>query len=249
LRALTPAGLLTAALAADPASPLLTYYDDVDGARVELSVATFANWVAKTANLLVHGLDRSAGDRAVLLLPLHWLSAVAAMGCWTAGLAVTGSGSGEVAFAAPDRLREARSTGAEEVVAVSLRPLGGPLGAVPIGITDYGAEVLGYGDSFSASVPLDPAAPALDGLSGAQLVDAARAAASRWGLGAGDRVLSVLPYDTLDGWLVGLLAPLVAGGGVVLCQHLDVGGLAHKAATERVTAAAGIDIEGVRRLL
>ncbi len=205
--------------------------------------------MAKTANLLVHGLDRSAGDRAVLLLPLHWLSAVAAMGCWTAGLAVTGSGSAQVAFAAPDRLREARSTGAEEVVAVSLRPLGGALGGdLPPGITDYGAEVLGYGDSFSPSVPLDPATPAFDGQTGAQLVDAARAAASRWGLGAGDRMLSVLPFDTLDGWLAGLLAPLVAGGGVVLCRHVDVGALGGRVVAERVTATAGVAVPGVREL-
>jgi len=236
-------------LAGDPTRPLLTYYDDDAGARVELSVATFANWVAKTANLLVHGLDRGPGDRATLLLPLHWQTAVVAMGCWSVGLSVRHQGAAEVAFAAADRLPEARSTRAAEVVAVGLRPLGGPLGDVAIGITDYGAEVLGYGDSFSPPVPVDPAAPALERHSGAQLVDAARAAALRWDLGPADRALSVLPYDTLDGWLAGLLAPLAAGAGVVLCQHLDVGGLAHKAATERVTAAAGIDIEGVRRLL
>ena len=45
----TPADLLRSALAADPGRPLVTFYDDATGERVELSVATFANWVAKTA--------------------------------------------------------------------------------------------------------------------------------------------------------------------------------------------------------
>lgn len=227
---------------------MITYYDDADGARVELSVATFANWVAKTANLLVHGLDRSAGDRAVLLLPLHWQTAVVAMGCWTAGLCVTQEGTAEVAFAGPDRLAQARSTAAEEVVVVGLRPLGGPLGDVPAGITDYGAEALGYGDSFSPSEPVDPAAPALDGRTGAELAETARGAAERWRLGATDRVLSGLPYDTLDGWLAGLLAPLAAGAGVVLCRHLDPGAVAGRVVAERVTATAGVAVPGVRQL-
>lgn len=214
---------------------------------MELSVATFANWVAKTANLLVHGLDRGPGDRATLLLPLHWQTAVAAMGCWTAGLSVRHQGAAAVAFAAADRLAEAR-TDADEVVALSLQPLGGPLPDVPAGVTDYGAEVLGYADSFTPPAPADPAAPALDDLSGAELVAAARLAAGRWGLAGGDRVLSVVPYDTLDGWLAGLLAPLAVGGGVVLCANPDAAAMAARAAAERVTATAGIALPGVREL-
>ena len=34
------------------AEPLLTHYDLAGGGRTELSVATFANWVNKTANLI-----------------------------------------------------------------------------------------------------------------------------------------------------------------------------------------------------
>ncbi len=57
---MTPDRLLTQAVADDPARPLITFYDDSAGERVELSVVTFANWVAKTANLLVDGLARAA---------------------------------------------------------------------------------------------------------------------------------------------------------------------------------------------
>ena len=81
----TPADLLSSALAADPARPLLTYYDDAVGERVELSVATFANWVAKTANLLQGDLATEPGDRVALLLPAHWQTAVWLMACLAAG--------------------------------------------------------------------------------------------------------------------------------------------------------------------
>lgn len=72
----------------DPARPLLTWYDDATGERVELSVATTANWAAKTANFLVEE-DISA----VRLKPgEHWLAAIVALGAWTAGTAVGDAG-------------------------------------------------------------------------------------------------------------------------------------------------------------
>jgi hypothetical protein len=84
----TPADLLQAELRRDGARPLVTWYDDATGDRVELSVATAANWAAKTANLLgdEHGLD--AGDTVGLDPRTHWLSAVAVLGAWTAGIGV-----------------------------------------------------------------------------------------------------------------------------------------------------------------
>jgi len=84
----TPADLLRTELRRDGARPLLTWSDDSSGERVELSVATAANWAAKTANLLAdeHGL--AAGDAVALDPPAHWLSAVVALGAWTAGVAV-----------------------------------------------------------------------------------------------------------------------------------------------------------------
>lgn len=77
----TPADLLRSALAADPGRPLVTFYDDATGERVELSVATFANWVAKTANLLQGDLAAQPGDRVALLLPAHWQTAVWLLAC------------------------------------------------------------------------------------------------------------------------------------------------------------------------
>lgn len=85
---MTPADLLDQQLRRDGTRPLLTWYDDSAGERIELSVATAANWAAKTANLLVdeHGLG--PGDSVPLSPPSHWLTAVVVLGAWTAGVAV-----------------------------------------------------------------------------------------------------------------------------------------------------------------
>ncbi len=47
----TFAAVLSARLRDDPGQPLVTFYDDASGERVELSVTTYANWVAKAASL------------------------------------------------------------------------------------------------------------------------------------------------------------------------------------------------------
>ena len=81
-----PAELLRGRVADDPSSPLVTFYDDAAGERVELSARTFDNWVAKTANFLVDGLAAEPGTRVVLVLPPHWQTAAWLMACWSAGL-------------------------------------------------------------------------------------------------------------------------------------------------------------------
>jgi len=84
----TPGDLLQSELRRDGSRPLLTWYDDATGERVELSVATAANWAAKTANLLSDEYGLEAGDALSLDPPSHWLTAVVVLGAWTAGVAV-----------------------------------------------------------------------------------------------------------------------------------------------------------------
>ena len=50
---MTFSALLATQLRHEPGRPLLTWYDERTGERVELSVTTYANWVAQTASLLV----------------------------------------------------------------------------------------------------------------------------------------------------------------------------------------------------
>ncbi|GAA2928394.1 TIGR03089 family protein [Streptomyces thioluteus] len=243
----TPADLLRSALAADPARPLVTFYDDATGERVELSVATFANWVAKTANLLQDDLAAEPGDRLALLLPAHWQTAVWLLACSSVGVVaeVDGDpGAAGLVVAGPDRLDEARACSGERV-ALALRPLGGRFPQPPEGFADYAVEVPGQGDRFAPYAPVDPTAPALSvgglELTGAQLVGRARADAAGHGLGSGSRLLSGLSYGTWEGLSAGLFAPLAADASVVLCRNADrlsAEGLAARQESERVTVTA-----------
>ncbi|WP_055570145.1 MULTISPECIES: TIGR03089 family protein [Streptomyces] len=239
----TPADLLRSALASDPGRPLVTFYDDATGERVELSVATFANWVAKTANLLQGDLAAEPGDRAVLLLPAHWQTAVWLLACSSVGVVADVGGdpaSADLVVSGPDSLDAARACSGERV-ALALRPLGGRFPQPPAGFADYAVEVPGQGDRFAPYAPVDPDETALvvDGveLTGSELVERARADAGRLGIGPGARVLSGQSYATWDGLSVGLYGALAAGGSVVLCRNLDrlgEGGLEKRVEDERV---------------
>ncbi|MFF1465478.1 TIGR03089 family protein [Streptomyces sp. NPDC058330] len=243
----TPADLLRSALAADPARPLVTFYDDATGERVELSVATFANWVAKTANLLQGDLAAEPGDRLALLLPAHWQSAVWLLACSSVGVVVDVQGdpaAADLVVSGPDTLERARACRGERV-ALALRPLGGRFPQPPEGFSDYAVEVPAQGDRFAPFAPVDPDAPALSvdgvGWTAAQLVARARADAAELGLVAGSRLLTGRTYDTWEGLSAGLFAPLAAGASVVLCRNLDrldENALAARVESERVTGTA-----------
>ncbi|WP_405872131.1 TIGR03089 family protein [Streptomyces sp. NBC_00005] len=242
----TPADLLRSALAADPGRPLVTFYDDATGERVELSVATFANWVAKTANLLQGDLAAGPGDRVALLLPAHWQTAVWLLACASVGVIADVDGdpaAADVVVSGPDTLSAARACKGERV-ALALRPLGGRFPQPPDGFADYAVEVPSQGDRFAPFAPVDPEEPALivagREFSGAEVVERARAEATGLGLtGPGSRILSGLAYDTWDGLNAGLYGALASGGSVVLCRHLSQLGeeaLAERVDSERVTA-------------
>lgn len=241
----TPADLLRSALATDPARPFVTFYDDASGERVELSVATFANWVAKTANLLQGDLGAEPGDRLALLLPAHWQSAVWLLAASSVGVTVEVGGdpaAADLVVSGPDSLEAARACRGERV-ALALRPLGGRFPRTPEGFADYAVEVPGQGDRFAPFAPVDPEEVALvvDGveLTSVRLVERAVGDAESFGVGAGDRLLSGLPFGDWRGLAAGLYAPLAAGASVVLCRNLDQlpqGGLERRVTEERVTA-------------
>ncbi|WP_406330521.1 TIGR03089 family protein [Streptomyces sp. NBC_00203] len=244
----TPADLLRSALAADPARPLVTFYDDATGERVELSVATFANWVAKTANLLQNELSAEPGERVALLLPAHWQTAAWLLACSSVGVIADVGGdpaAADLVVSGPDTLDAARACSGERV-ALALRPLGGRFPQPPEGFADYAVEVPSQGDRFMPYAPVDPEEPALivagAEYTGAEVVERARADAPGFDLtGPGSRILSALPYDTWEGLSAGLYAPLATGGSVVLCRHLDQLGedaVAKRVESERVTATA-----------
>jgi uncharacterized protein (TIGR03089 family) len=233
---------MSSLLAADPGRPLLTFYDDASGERVELSVKTFANWVAKTANLIQDGLGAEHGQLLAVSLPTHWQGAVWLCAAWSCGLVVTFDeadlADADHAVVGPDGDPAERAGGS--TVVVSLRPMGAALVAPPKGVLDFAAEVLAYPDDFFPDTEVTAESPALqsaDGISShEQLLEHGTAVAARLGLGAAPRLLTDANPCSWDGYGVALLAPLVSGGAVVLVRDLDPAQLGARAAQERVTA-------------
>jgi len=242
-----PWALLDEALRRDPARPLLTFYDDATDERTELSVATFGNWVAKTANLVRDDLGVDAGATVSVDLPVHWQSAVWLQACWMLGLHVLpASTAADLAVVA---YGGAAPADAGEVVALGLGPMGLPRrdATAPAGTTlDYDREVHGHGDRFLPVAPPEPSAPALtaDGEvhTGADLVAAARSAPAP---PAGARLLVAEPLAGLRAVLAGLLVPLVTEATAVLCRHLDPTRLPGRIRQEGLVAAVGADTPGL----
>lgn len=195
----------------DAGRPLVTFYDDATGERVELSVATYANWVAKTASLLVDELDVGRGDRMAVRLPTHWLGTVFLGAAWTAGMSVVGDGHADVLVVGPDDVEDAASRDGH-VLACALLPLGVRFAEpVPAGVHDFGLEVWSQPDAF---LPYDPAGPddeAVPGRSQAELLA---------GPGVAERLLS-RENPLSGGGLTTFVETLVGGGSTVWVRNPD----------------------------
>jgi uncharacterized protein (TIGR03089 family) len=245
--------LLAEALRRSAAAPLLTSYDDLGGGRVELSAATLANWVAKTANLLQDEFDVTGGSRVAVALPVHWQTAAVLLGVWSCGATVLDTAAeDDVVLAAQDRLAPLEEQGPAELLGLSLHPLGMGMTGYTGPARDFALEVRAHGDVFTPWQRPDPTAPGLV-LGGLELtlgglVDTARELAGRLGLVEGDRVLVDDRTAVEAGPVAWLLAPLAAGASIVLVRSPDVSLLPGRAAAERVTATLGRTIEGIREL-
>ena len=224
----------------DPAQPLLTLHDG-DG-RVELSGATTANWVAKSANLLVDGYG--GPTRVGLLLPLHWQTVVLLLAGVATGATVVVAAEPaeldgcEVAFVRADAAGAALRAGADDVLALSCHPLGARLRDVPPGAADYALEVPGHADHWGGPVP-----SRLD-------VEAAGAVLPplpELGLSGTDRVLTAVRPADPEG-LAALLAVLRSGAALVLAPEPAGVDLRRVVAQEGVTATLAVDVEGTPAL-
>lgn len=224
----------------DATRPFITYYDDATGECTELSYATFANWIAKTANLLVDDAGCQPGDVASVAMPPHWLTGVVMIACWHAGVAVDhGEAATDVAFVAVDRLDD--DVDAPSRYAVSLAPLAMGLrgdeatAADAAGADDFLTEVRAHGDHFTPPGGVGGDGLALVGLPQGEtvtqrrLVQLAADRAGELGVGPADRVMfsgeRLRPLD----WL---LVPLAVGGSVVICRNSDTSDLVRRAAME-----------------
>jgi uncharacterized protein (TIGR03089 family) len=224
----------------DPAQPLLTMYDGP--ARVELSGATAANWVAKSANLLVDGLG--GPERVGLLLPLHWQSVCLLLAAVVADATVVVAGEPaeltgcDAAFTSEAAASAVLAAGVDDVLALSGHPLGASCGPLPPMVQDYAREVPSYGDGWSGARPA-AARVETDGVP----VPVRPAPA----LGPNDRVLLGGPFGGAAP-VGALLAVLAAGSALVLLPDPGSVDLAAVVADERATATWGVAGTGLRSL-
>lgn len=224
--------LLSDLLAADPASPRLTVYDEVRSFRLDFSAQTLDNWAAKVANMLLEELDMEPGESlAAVELPVCWQTVAITLGCLAAGVQFSlndeaRAAEADVVFCGPDGVEI--PTGGD-VVAVSPHPYGRGVveegGSLPPGVVDFGPTVRFYGDVFPEPTPrLSALVPAGD-------------------IPAGARCLST-GWSTQEQLVERVLAPLAAGGSAVVVagpasvERLEAIAEAEKA-THDISAAGG----------
>jgi len=224
----TFADLLAAQVRRDPGRPFLTFYDVTTGERTELSLTTYANWVAKAAGLLEDELGLDHEDVLLLDLPCHWLGPVFLGAAWSVGLEVAfpgGTSAPDAVVCGPDGLATwGPRAGALPVVASALHPLGlrftDPL---PGGVHDLGVEIWGQPDAYAGLNPPGPSEPDWE------------AAATGSLLTDGGRLLSTQNPASPPGICV-LTEPLARSGSLVLVVGADDDRLESVATDERVTA-------------
>lgn len=216
--------------------PLVTYYDDATGERVELSVVTFANWVAKTAGVIQDELGLERGDTVLVDLPTHWLAPVWLGASWSTGLTVTTDPAADVSLVVCGPAGVGRYDAADRpVVALSLLPMGRRFtDPLPEGVVDFGVVVWGQPDAFVAYDPPAPQDPAWFGTATRTQAELLTEAGNGPWSAAGTRLVTDLAPTSEPG-LDAFLGPLLAGGGTVWVTNPDQDGWDHRAETEQAT--------------
>jgi len=232
----TFADVLAGRLRREPGQPLVTFYDHATGERTELSVTTYANWVAKVGSYLVEECGLERGDALVIDLPAHWLGTVVLGAAWTVGLVVVDGGAADAVVCGPDSVA-ARAGTADVVVATALHPLARPFDtALPAGVRDLGVEVWAQPDAFTPWDPPTGADEAAPGLRHDALWEAATRSSL---LEPGGRLLSEVNPASPSGFS-SFTEPLVLSGSLVLVAHGDPARLDATYAAEHATARLSV---------
>ena len=228
--------ILQARLGKAAAEPFVTFYDVGTGERTELSVTTYANWVAKTSSLLLEEYDVERGSRVRIDLPAHWLGPVLLGAVWNLGatalLADAPADSSDLVVTGPDGLARHSGTGIP-VLATALHPLGRPFEEpLPGGVDDFGTSVWSQPDAFTPYDPPQGDDLAVEGSTQAQMWSAAAAGSL---LTSGGRLFTEANPASPSG-LASFTQPLVLSGSVVLVAgDPDPGWIDSMCDTERVT--------------
>lgn len=217
--------------------PLITWYDLDEGFRTELSGRTFANWVDKTANLLV-SMDVDDFPRvANTLLVTHpgsWVGLVWTMAVWQLGGQVVAidrrklhsTNLLDAAVVGPD---EPHPVPGVETIACSLHPMGAGFGTRPLGVTDY-SEALSQPDVHWRVPAEHPTCFQAERSIGWDELAATTPSSERIALVADH----TKPWQTVQQALV---APVLGGGSVVILAGGDSEAITAVAAQERARLA------------
>jgi uncharacterized protein (TIGR03089 family) len=244
----------------DRTRPFVTHYAGPT-ARVELSVASVGNAVAKASGMLRDGLGVEPGASVVSIdLPLHWQLSV-----WTLAALSVGARCGrriagpvDIRIIGPDGLAvlaQGADPAADEVLVCSCDAFGMPFpGGLPASlldrlgsaVRDIATEVRSYPDSFVPEPAASGAEVLLPGEAMPWQQAAGRAASLRGSAGRGAATApargarfwvdeSVPDADLL---LAAALVPLWVGGSVVLASDLS------PMDSARIRGAEGVPAEG-----
>jgi uncharacterized protein (TIGR03089 family) len=202
----------------------VTYVDAVTGERTEMSAVSVQNAVAKIANALTLELDLQPSAKVALHLPWHWQRSLWWAGCAAAGVQMLPYGDpGEVDLVVCTQ-QEAAACAAnslEEVLVVSLHPLGLPIrAALPDGCVDATAILRVQPDLYSP----DPRVAAME----VEVpVPAGIARGARTLVGCTDPLAA-------EGWWWAMAIPLAIDGSLVMTTTADESALARVGAQEQV---------------
>jgi uncharacterized protein (TIGR03089 family) len=247
---------LLARLALDPAAPLITDLDLIAGTRVELSVASACNGVAKAAHLFgALSEDLGRPPRLGLALPPHWQSWTLAMGAWAIGAELIvdvdvdrlSSADLDGLVLGPNHV-SAPPPGLPDTVWISrLHPFGLPFDPAP----SFPLEDLTTALRAQPDEPPPPRLQALPGVTpGAASKPAVQVDTMSASLGPSARILTVLPWTSSDGLHCAFTLPLQHRRGVIVVRDVgdDLTLLARTAAGEGAVVTAGVDLPGHPRI-
>lgn len=232
---------LISPLLTDPGAPRLTVY--ASSGRMEFSARTLDNWAAKVANLLA-GLGAGPGSAVALSADPGWQPVMIALGAWRIGAGLvhswTSAGPQPCALFTDclDTAESGEAAGVPEVYLLSTDPFGRGVeecgGELPFGINDFTPELRPQPDAYGgpqhhSHVLVHPAPDA--GETGPVTSDNLRELAGA--LAPGTRWVAPT-WNSVHG-LARLLAPLAAGGSVVISEDATPARLEHLAAVEKAT--------------
>ena len=252
--------LITLQSRVSPDKTFLVYYDE-DGQRIEFSYAQLLAHVQGTARFLHDVLGIRRGDRVATLCCNHSDTVLIYFACWSLGAVVAPQNIGEddrrigfilrnseavACFAEPGQLQRAqRLISAENGDGVTgIRHL---LSTADLPVTETQDEPAGWPTDEAPGLEDEALLVYTSGTTGAPkgvvltqynlLVDAA--GISAWqGITGNQRMMCVLPVHHVNGIVVTLITPLLAGASIVLNDHFSVHAFWKRVANEKVNVVS-----------